>query len=111
MDGYGQQGRLNDLSVQIPVSLTKTDESFSPDNIIVFPNPAKHQVQVHLNKAGENEITEICLFAADGKEVWHQGEVASRQAQIDVSNMTNGIYFMHLITKEGTAVKKIQVLH
>lgn len=111
MDGYGQSGRLNDLSIEVPISLSEKKVPFSADNVITFPNPASQQVNVHLNKAGDNKLSEVCLFATDGKEIMHQSEINSRTTQVDVSNLPNGIYFLHLITNEGIAVKKIQVVH
>jgi hypothetical protein len=76
--------------------------------IRVYPNPAN---QTLLVETGSLHAQEIVLFNAIGKEVysdaWHKAKVA----EIPVSGLASGLYFITIKTQEGVISRKIIVQH
>ena len=87
--------------------------------IMVYPNPVAKSFQVSL--AGNSVIKEITLVDVLGNEVFPplggmKGGVTptpnpSKEVKItiDVSNLSNGVYFINLKTNEGLITKKLVV--
>jgi hypothetical protein len=85
-------------------------EISSLQSISLFPNPAKDQF--HLNAAFENmEDIEIAIFNILGEKVLvDQRETANLDIDLNVSNLSNGTYFLQLKTKLGSHTEKIEIL-
>jgi hypothetical protein len=67
----------------------------------VIPNPAQDYIQI---SAGVNfNKVEVINFL--GQTVISQS-VGAMSAQIDISNLTGGVYFVRVVTETGTSVKK-----
>jgi hypothetical protein len=67
----------------------------------VIPNPAQEYIQV---SAGVNfNKVEVINFL--GQTVISQS-VGAMSAQIDISNLTNGVYFVRIASENGVSVKK-----
>ncbi len=72
-----------------PTSVDSDQPGFS---YRIFPNPANEVVYLEAS----SEILEIDLFSNYGVKVFHQSGILSFEAQIDISHLTPGIYFVHL---------------
>ena len=68
-------------------------------SVSVYPNPAT--TIIHIN--GENGT--IALFDNSGRIVW-EGQ-HNDFTTIDVQNLPNGLYFLHLKSKKGVATEKV----
>lgn len=82
---------------------TLNNTGFTKDNsVIVYPNPSNDFIQV---KADTN-IKQIELFDIQGRilETLTQNENA---VKFNISNKTNGIYFLRITTQKGTKIEKI----
>lgn len=76
---------------------------FELDNsIAIAPNPAKNNVNINCN----NNVKTIELFDVQGRVLITQ-IVNNSQTQLDVSNYTNGIYFVKITTEKGVKIEKI----
>jgi len=80
-----------------------------PDNssvsaINVFPNPSSTKLNIELFVP--SEASQIDIYNALGALVYSH-KVSSSKLQIDISQLTNGIYFIQLQTKNEMITKKI----
>jgi len=62
--------------------------------IEIFPNPTVNQINIRSEQAGE--ISAI-LFDLEGKEIINRENLSSEQASLDVSELSNGIYLLHIL--------------
>ena len=72
------------------------------DSVLIAPNPTKGVVSVN----GKSTIHSIQLFDVQGRVLTTQ-IVNNSQSVLDVSNYTNGIYFVKVATEKGSKVEKI----
>ncbi|MBC8172737.1 MAG: T9SS type A sorting domain-containing protein [Chitinophagales bacterium] len=81
-----------------------------PDRYIkVFPNPVRDRIDVQNNSA--DIISEIMLTNSYGKIVYHsEKDIGFAETEkISVAGFANGIYFLQVIMKHQTVIKKIVV--
>jgi hypothetical protein len=98
-----------------PIVCTLDDECFETyilgikdykDNIMIYPNPAKDELTI---TNYELRITNVELFDVLGK--CHASRVTrhENEAKVDVSSLHSGIYFVKIITEQGSVTKKVVV--
>jgi len=80
-------------------------ESNEDNDMQIYPNPANDILFIE-TKLFEAEIT---LFDILGNEI--RKEKISSKAQIDVSELTDGIYFIQVSSSQGILSKKIIIRH
>ena len=85
--------------VEMPSFIRSTDYG---DDIRVFPNPAKEYVNI---QSGKN-MSEIKIFAEDGRLVWSKTAVNARVERISVSAFNAGLYFVQIIDNEWNTIRK-----
>lgn len=81
--------------VILPQELSTT--MVSPDQVYIYPNPATSTVNVvnsHLYESLE-------IYSVNGQLISNRTIVSSEE-KVDISDLKEGVYFMHLI-KDGTA--------
>jgi len=70
----------------------------------VYPNPAKRVITIEANNlAKENTLT---ILNANGQELIRE-QIVGSMTQIDIGNLTSGIYFVKLTTDGAVEVRKI----
>lgn len=80
---------------------TSTEDQINNDaNIRVFPNPAKENVQLHL-QSDEDELAQLILFDAHGKEIRSFTRLTGTQFELQRKGLSAGVYFYKLHTKNG----------
>lgn len=94
---------LNDMAfcagfTSVPQELTDADV------LRVYPNPAKTQINIKLNKDIKASV-HIELFNSVGQCVMHRQMVSSQP--IDVSHLERGVYFIKVKSKEGSILKRV----
>ena len=85
-----------------PASISKRKDidkidSTKNTNFSVSPNPAISKINIQC----EEPINTISLFNINGQEV-----LQTKQMQIDISHLPNGIYIIRAITKDGEILQK-----
>ncbi len=77
--------------------------------VSLYPNPAKDQFTVGLQKPGDH--IEISVFDITGRQVAHRQITGNAQLnqQMNISELTPGIYFVKLNVDGKTATKKLIV--
>jgi len=71
------------------------------EQLLIYPNPATNKV--HIDVKG---IKEIQLYDLLGNEI-----LSANENDIDLSGLTNGVYFIRASTKENNYTQKIVVQH
>jgi Secretion system C-terminal sorting domain len=104
----GGMVRLADASIEVPIVLRKKEEKIKNDDLITYPNPAKGQVNFHIN--GINTIEYVRLMDATGREVMRVNNVGAKAAQLETSGLTNGLYIAEVMTEKGRIMKKVEII-
>ncbi len=78
---------------------TNTEELNTIENLYIYPNPSKDKISIKLPETG---FTSITLINSAGQIVIHQFP-ESPEDEIDISNLTPGIYFIQI---EGPTMNK-----
>lgn len=102
--GTTQYGEVEDYRVKISNSSLGV-EQVDLNNIAVFPNPTSDKIMVSLNANCEN--VRIGVLDISGKEVLTSTLKNVDVVQLDLSNLSSGIYQMVILTDFGKAYKKI----
>jgi Secretion system C-terminal sorting domain len=75
----------------------------SENRVALFPNPATDRVKI----ISKNRLYSIEIMDIFGKKIYHS-EKNNIQTEINISNFTNGIYFVHMMdVNKNVIVKKI----
>lgn len=92
----------------IPVSLDGCAEKTSPRlaGLNSHPNPASGLVTLDL---GGRVAEEIALYGSDGQLRQLQTEAASGQVELDLSDLSPGLYVVRVKVKSGVLTRKILV--
>lgn len=72
-------------------------------NTLVYPNPTKGTVNIELLNVQETLIT---VYSISGQKV-HEQSVSSKNTSINLSTLSNGVYFMRLENATSSETKKI----
>ena len=67
----------------------------------IYPNPANNKITIDAN-----DVIDVKLFDILGKQI-----TSTKTNEVDVSNLTNGVYFIQVQTKQNTSTQKIIIQH
>jgi hypothetical protein len=71
------------------------------ENWTVFPNPSAESISVH--GIGNDILAQFSIFDSRGKLIRTKAQI---NASIDISDLSNGIYYLKLESKSSTKVLK-----
>lgn len=119
--GYMDQAGNGDLvtdtgGVYAGVSLTVLPRNAGIENVLsgldykVFPNPSDKVVNVQLS-AKDAQLKAVQLFDALGRLVYEDENTALNSVTISVSAIPSGMYYLKLLTSNGTKVQKVLIRH
>lgn len=94
------------VSVKTKDSLTRrTPVPESTSKVLVYPNPAKNAIQV----SSKEQFIKIQLFTTNGalRKVYNR---AGTQAEIDVSDLLPGTYFVNVICDKSIKTEKVIIV-
>jgi len=110
LDDFGMWNRAlttNEIT-QVFQSTTSIKNSVSSNQMKIYPNPSNDILNFELGKL--NQRTEIKITNVIGEEVRKEfAEVNQEKAQMDISSLTNGIYFVTLTNGKEIFIEKIVV--
>ena len=70
-------------------------------NIIsIYPNPATSAITIHQSSPSTNQ--QLIITDVTGREVYHQAINISTQTTIDISQLSNGVYFYQVTNNTET---------
>ncbi len=73
------------------------------DNFSIFPNPANSEIKIKCDGLKPTGITISNILG----ETFYQAVVSNTLSSIDISGLSNGIYFVQLQTSQGVVTKKL----
>ena len=83
--------------------------NFELSNFIIAPNPANNQVQIILQNTSEN-IDHIYISDIVGKKIRKVTSITDNQSLIDVSDLSQGVYFVEITTENNLKLVKKLVI-
>jgi hypothetical protein len=102
-------GSVNQLGVKVDdfvINGVLSAQSFEANQIAVFPNPSKGIFNISFGNLNPNKIE---VYDISGKLILQKNslEVTNNQANIDLSNTSDGVYFVKISTENNTITKRI----
>ena len=86
--------------IQITSTGTIGIDDVNSVNAIIYPNPAENEVTVK----GEG-IVKVQIFDVNGRNVL----TSNHDGKMDISNLSTGIYMVHIISNNGVTTQKLTV--
>jgi hypothetical protein len=80
--------------------ITSTQELQAKFQLSVFPNPTNDQLNILLSDP-PNETYSVLVYSYDGKLVFEKPKINTQELKIDVSNFTEGLYFLNIRSEKG----------
>ncbi|MCB9223312.1 MAG: T9SS type A sorting domain-containing protein [Crocinitomicaceae bacterium] len=104
-DGHGCKNSSSEVYVEI-LRIGENQISF-----LVFPNPTNGTIYVTTQQPLQEDYL-VSVSGVDGKLVKQQLSFAkgSNMIQIDLEDLSGGIYFLHLTDKKGNHLKDLEIL-
>ena len=85
------------------------EEEAKEDQLLVFPNPATDQVNVHLN--GNNVLEQVTILSITGQEIYRSEKLNGKQFNMPIGdNFATGIYIIHAMTEKGVMNAKLEIV-
>jgi hypothetical protein len=102
MDNFPEIGADETLlPVSVPEPLPVNSSAFN-----IYPNPASGKITVELNSETTGINGEVSIIGITGKELFRQ-QVTGPKAEINVSALPAGVYFIRLIPDDQNAAVKV----
>jgi hypothetical protein len=91
---------------------TSNNESFTTDQTILFPNPAKEYFNIQLDR-NDPFISNLEMYSSDGKSVKPKIDIqdGTQIKRINILNLPEGLYFVRFVQSGKRIVKSISVKH
>ncbi|MEM6377043.1 MAG: S8 family serine peptidase [Bacteroidota bacterium] len=84
----------------------------APMDMTLFPNPVNNELNIKYQVPETKNNIQLIIMDLNGRTVQQRtlaGDIPSQQIQVDVSQLSNGFYFLHLISDENRMTKKFIV--
>jgi hypothetical protein len=91
---------LDDIKIDISTGI-KTNEM---NKVVVYPNPAQDYIQI---SSGER-INNVDVYTTTGQLVYSTS-VSDMHFRFDASSLSNGLYFVKVITENGAISKQVMI--
>jgi hypothetical protein len=91
------------LTINVPLKTSSVDHSFSDNDLLVVPNPVFDVIK--LKNQSFNNFSAI-IFDVKGNII----QRTENEAEIDVSGIPEGVYFIKIQTEEFSKYKKVVIL-
>jgi hypothetical protein len=81
---------------------TLSNTSFNNQQLLVFPNPTNSIVNIN----NKSNIKSVALYDTLGRLLVTQ-ELNQSNFRLDISNQNKGVYFLKIVTENGSSIEKI----
>lgn len=95
----------NTFNTEFVAALNNFD--FNSGNFLIYPNPSNDFVQISLKNVSE-KIKNITIFTILGKEIKKTEAVNSNQTNLNISDLSSGIYMIEVTTEND--LKQVEKL-
>lgn len=94
-------------NVNVDFNETTGVKSIGESNVTIFPNPATGSFNI---KTSDNDVeVKLSIFDVNGNQLL-QKVISSAEKNMNISELNHGVYFVKVITQNGTIVKKLVVM-
>jgi len=93
------------LSKTITATPTSIVNAIADNNMKIFPNPASNTLNIQTDNL-QTAIKEIRMYDMTGCAVFNHTSFAINNTAIDVSNLSTGLYFLHITSSNGERIVK-----
>jgi photosystem II stability/assembly factor-like uncharacterized protein len=100
----GANGVLLKLTKNLTVSASS--QAFSPKSTVIYPNPFKMKLSIKCK-----EIEQIVIINLNGQIVMREEINGAENSEIDLGLLSNGLYILELIGKDGNVYREKIVKH
>lgn len=107
-DDMGFTNRIN-LTV-VDNGATGIGQAILEQSFAVFPNPANTKLTIG-RKGFAGRVDALQLYNLQGQRIRNITGIDSQSATVSVNDLSSGIYYLHIVTDQGIATKKIVVQH
>lgn len=101
IDDYASNWYVDKIAVNVPTAAT---QSIAETPFSVFPNPSNSVVNVANAKA---QISGVKIVDINGRTVKAADFAGLSTAQVNISDLANGVYMITISSDKGTVTKKI----
>jgi len=104
--GYGNFMWLDNININVPSAITETDAGI----FSIYPNPGSGLFTLDCSAGFAAEV-QLSLCDVTGREVWQQqhNNLSSGRTTIDLSGMSEGVYFLQIAHEGAKSVKKLVI--
>ena len=100
---WGSDSITKQITIIDPNSVSEISENNFAN---IYPNPANEKINIQLNSAETD--SQVSLFSIAGELILQQ-KFAGQKFQIDVSDVSNGVYFIEVKNHNSAARKKVVI--
>ncbi|MDP1727047.1 MAG: T9SS-dependent M36 family metallopeptidase [Bacteroidota bacterium] len=111
---YADQGSSDDVSDGVqsfalpPEKPSGIEVNLKANNVEIYPNPTHGMITIEIK--GSTTIDRISVFDLTGKLVYSNSEkIQTAKTSIDLSGLSNGVYFIRAIADDCTYTQKIVI--
>lgn len=98
----------NELNKLMAVEYTGINNTPEKNEIIIWPNPAKKELNFTIGT--QQQPLSVCLYNINGQLVYEETyKYPMFEGQIDISNLSNGLYTIRITSNHKTMVKKLVI--
>jgi hypothetical protein len=105
---FSDQVEITDQDVLVEVVLVSDDTSIhelQPGQLTIYPNPASNRITISASET----IKEVSMMNISGQVITNLYP-NTESFEIDVSALTDGIYFLRILDRYGYIFRKVQVV-
>lgn len=104
---FHSDGSVNQLGANVDdfiITGVLSNDSFEMNQVSIFPNPSKGLFTISLGDTISNKIE---VYDLTGKVILSKFENFQNQTSIDLTNASDGVYFVKIVTENSEIVKRI----
>ena len=81
-----------------------SEKEFNVTDITIYPNPANGIFNIELKSLSNISFD---VYDITGKTILNRIDIKTNKSVLNLSNYSEGIYFIKLISEDGTITKKL----
>jgi PKD repeat protein len=99
---------IDDISITSSLGIRGNN---SLDQFVVYPNPAKDHLIMNCHTDSQAPVT-IDMISILGKKIssWNVAPVSGK-IMLDVHNIPQGVYLLHMVNEKQDLVRKVSIIH
>ena len=99
---------IDDIEILTEGNSTIGESHNNPNNISIFPNPTSSIIYIDLGNL-DIEKAQIRLMNVSGQIIDVKAETHNNLISLDMSNLSEGLYFIEVSSKKGKSIHKISI--